>query len=97
MGAIILSNYVARSGANCHLDAAVALSGGLNMREQLTFYRSMRLWQPMLAKELRNTVVGGFRKRYQSRLTPEEFLEFMRSSHITVSSLFLQITKCFWY
>ena len=29
MGAIVLSNHVARSGSNCHLDAAMAVSGGL--------------------------------------------------------------------
>ena len=57
MGAIVLSNYVARSGKDCHLDAAMAISGGLDMREQINFYRSQRLWQPMLAKELRDTFI----------------------------------------
>ncbi len=27
MGAIVLGNYVARSGPGCHLDAAMAISG----------------------------------------------------------------------
>ena len=52
MGAIVISNYVARSGEDCQLDAAMAISGGLDMREQINFYRSQRLWQPLLAKEL---------------------------------------------
>lgn len=54
MGAIILSNYVARAGDNCPLDAAVAISGGLDMRFEHYFYRAQRLWQPMLAKTLRD-------------------------------------------
>merc|ERR1712176_636552 len=48
MGAIILSNYVARSSKHCALDAAIAVSGGLDMRQNINFKRSMRLWQPML-------------------------------------------------
>jgi hypothetical protein len=50
MGAIVISNYVSRSGKRCQLDAAMAISGGLDMREMLRFKRSMRLWQPMLAQ-----------------------------------------------
>ena len=41
MGAIVLSNHVARSRSNRHLDAAMALSGGLDMRENLNFKISM--------------------------------------------------------
>lgn len=83
MGAIILANYVARSGSDCYLDAAVSVSGGLNMREQLTFFRSMRLWQPLLAQELRDTILGQFRKRYEYRLSETDYVEFMRSSHVS--------------
>ena len=50
MGAIVISNYVARSGKHCQIDAAIAISGGLDMRENLRFKRSIRLWQPMLAQ-----------------------------------------------
>jgi len=83
MGAIILSNYVARSGKDCHLDAAMAISGGLDMREQINFYRSQRLWQPMLAQTLRDTfIVGKFDARYRHRLSEEHYLELMRSSSI---------------
>jgi len=89
MGAIIVANYVARYGSECQLDAAISVSGGLNMREQLSFYRSMRLWQPMLAQELRLTILGGFQKRYRERLTDDEYLDFSRSSHISVSFIWI--------
>jgi hypothetical protein len=59
MGAIILSNYVARSGEQCSLDAAISVSGGLDMRHQLNFRRSMRLWQPMLTFGLRDDILIG--------------------------------------
>lgn len=83
MGAIVLGNYVARSGSKCYLDVATVVSGGLKMTEQLSVYRSMRLWQPMLAQELRNTVLGQFKRRYKERLTKWEFDKFMRSVHIS--------------
>lgn len=59
MGAIILSNYVSRSGKHCSLDAAIAVSGGLDMRQNLNFRRSMRLWQPMLTFALRDDILIG--------------------------------------
>ena len=84
MGAIVLANYVARSGTDCHFDAAMAVSGGLDMREQINFYRSQRLWQPMLAKELRDTfIIGKFEARYRHRLSEKDFLDLMRSAHIS--------------
>ena len=64
MGAIILSNYVARSGKHCSLDAAISVSGGLDMRHQLNFRRSMRLWQPMLTFGLRDDILTGKRILY---------------------------------
>ena len=93
MGAIILSNYVARSGKDCQLDAAMAISGGLDMREQMNFYRSQRLWQPMLAKELRDTfIVGKFDARYRHRLTEADYMELMRSSSISSIDTFGVVT-----
>jgi predicted alpha/beta-fold hydrolase len=89
MGAIILANYVARSGSDCSLDAAVSVSGGLDMREQFHFHRSMRLWQPMLAQDLRQTVMRGTRQKYETRLTEEHFLDLVRSVHITVSHVLM--------
>ncbi len=84
MGAIVLSNYVARSGADCHLDTAISISGGLDMREMLNFKRSMRLWQPMLAQTLRDEfIVKKFDNRFRHRLTKEEHLKLMRSTSIS--------------
>jgi predicted alpha/beta-fold hydrolase len=84
MGAIVLSNYVARSGDDCHLDTAMAISGGLDMREMLNFKRSMRLWQPMLAQTLRDEfIVSKFDSRFRQRLSKEEHLSLMRSSSVS--------------
>lgn len=84
MGAIIMSNYVARSGRSCYLDAAVAVSGALDMKEQINFYRSMRLWQPMLAQGLRDTIMKGVRTKYEERLTEEQYFRLMHATHVTV-------------
>ena len=84
MGAIILSNYVARSGSKCHLDSAMAVSGGLDMREQLNFLRSMRLWQPMLAQGLREDfIMKKFDGRFRQRLTQDQHLSLMRASSVS--------------
>ena len=86
MGAIVLSNYVAKSGFKCQLDAAMAVSGGLDMRENLNFQRSMRLWQPLLAQGLREDfIVNKFNHLFRQRLTQEQHLNLMRASSITVS------------
>lgn len=84
MGAIILSNYVARMGADCPLDAAVAISGGLDMRYENHFYRAQRLWQPMLAQELRDTfLTTKWGERVRARLSLEDMKRSMRASHVT--------------
>ena len=84
--AIILSNYVARSGSHCALDSAVAISGGLDMRQQLNFRRSMRLWQPMLTFGLREDILlGKFARHYKQRLTEEQFMNLLRVTSISVS------------
>lgn len=84
MGAIVISNYVARSGVNCHLDAAMAVSGGLDMREMLNFKRGKRLWQPMLAQNLRDDfIVTKFDHLFRHRLSPEEHLKLMRSTSVS--------------
>ena len=59
MGGIILANMVARTGTECALDVAVSISGGLDMRHELQAYRAMRLWQPLLTGDLRQTFVVG--------------------------------------
>ena len=93
MGAIVLSNYVARSGKDCHLDAAMAISGGLDMREMLNFKRSMRLWQPMLAQTLRDDfIVKKFDNRFRYRLTNEEHLKLMRSTSVSEIDIHAVVT-----
>mmetsp|Transcript_2561 Transcript_2561/g.3653 ORF Transcript_2561/g.3653 Transcript_2561/m.3653 type:complete len:622 (+) Transcript_2561:40-1905(+) len=84
MGAIIISNYVARSGSGCHLDAAMAVSGGLDLREMLKSTRSARLWQPMLAQTLRDEfIITKFDNRFRHRLSKEEYLKLMRSYSVS--------------
>jgi len=84
MGGIILANMVARTGHHCALDAAVSISGGLDMREELQAYRAMRLWQPLLTEELRqNFVIGKWGERVRQRLTKEQMKALMRATHVT--------------
>jgi predicted alpha/beta-fold hydrolase len=88
MGAIIIANYVASYGKHCALDAAVAVSGGLDMRYQERFYRAQRLWQPMLAGTLRDKfLLGKFGHRVKEKLTSSEYLKILRATHITVRTL----------
>ena len=84
MGAIIMANMVARAGPDCALDAAVAVSGGLDMREMIDFARAQRLWQPILTQELRETfVIGKWGERVRHRLTKDEMVAMMRATHVT--------------
>eukprot|EP00536_Pseudo-nitzschia_multiseries_P009244 jgi/Psemu1/200246/e_gw1.253.58.1 len=84
MGAIVLANYVASYGPECALDAAVAVSGGLDMRYQTYAYRTQRLWQPILAGNLRSDfLLGKFGHRVKKILSPANYLRVLRASHIT--------------
>lgn len=84
MGAIVLSNYVARSGEHCSLDAAIAVSGGLDMRQNLNFKRSMRLWQPMLTFNLRDDMlIAKYARFYKQKLNRENFLRMLRTTSIS--------------
>ena len=84
MGAIVLSNMVVQAGRDCALDAAVAISGGLDMRQQEHFRRAQRLWQPILCKELRQTfLLGKWGERVRARLSHDTLLRMMRATHIT--------------
>lgn len=82
---------MARSGSHCALDAAVAVSGGLDMRQQLNFRRSMRLWQPMLTFGLRDDILlGKYARHYRHRLTREQFMSMLRVtsiSHLDVEAI----------
>jgi len=84
MGAIILSNYVAKYGADVAVDAAMPISGGLDMRHQTHFYRAQRLWQPMLTQTLRaDFLLGKWGERVRERLSDDDMLRVLRASHIT--------------
>ena len=68
------------------LDAAMAVSGGLDMRQQLNFKRSMRLWQPMLTFGLReDNIIGKYARHYKHRLTDKQFRNLLRVTSISVS------------
>ena len=85
MGAIILSNYVARAGKDCPLHGAITVSGGLDMRPQQFFHRARRLWQPFLTITLREQfVVGKMGERYRTRIPRKEMLKLMRATDVTV-------------
>ena len=84
MGAIILTNYIARSGPDCALDVGMAISGGLDMRYQLYHKRAKRLWEPMLALTLRDQfIIGKLGERYSARLTRVQMLELMRATDVS--------------
>mmetsp|Transcript_37547 Transcript_37547/g.80102 ORF Transcript_37547/g.80102 Transcript_37547/m.80102 type:complete len:208 (+) Transcript_37547:784-1407(+) len=62
----------------------MAISGGLDMRQQLNFKRSMRLWQPMLTFGLREDIlIGKYARHYKHRLTEEQFLKLLRVTSIS--------------
>jgi hypothetical protein len=85
MGAIVLNNYVASYGTDCALDAGVSISGSLDMRPQEHFTRAKRLWQPMLAEDLRDVfMLGKWGHRVKARLSHDHFLRMMRASDVTV-------------
>mmetsp|Transcript_14801 Transcript_14801/g.18646 ORF Transcript_14801/g.18646 Transcript_14801/m.18646 type:complete len:248 (-) Transcript_14801:156-899(-) len=79
MGAITLANYVANSGDNCYLDVAVSISGALDTREQPHFPHSRHVWQPMLAKEMRGTIMAKFYEKIKTRLNPKNIWDIMRA------------------
>ena len=85
MGGIILNNYVAKAGKDCALDAAISISGGLDMRKQKEFYRAQRLWQPLLIEKLRDEfLIGKWGERVRRRLSKGHMRRLMRATHITV-------------
>ena len=54
----------------------------LDMRPQATFWRSMRLWQPMLAQTARSILLGKFISLYKERLSDHDFTSLLRASDI---------------
>jgi len=71
MGAIIMNNYFASYGEDNMFDAAVTFGGGLDVRHQVKYYRSMRLWQPFLADELRNNFITPHEEAFRQRVSAE--------------------------
>jgi predicted alpha/beta-fold hydrolase len=82
MGAITLANYVARSGKDCALDAAIGFSGALDTREQVTFKRSASLWQPFIAKAMRDTMVNKYMKQIENKFDHDQYNEMMRAESL---------------
>ena len=87
MGGIILANMVARTGKECALDVAVSISGGLDMRHELQAYRAMRLWQPLLTGELRQTFVVGKWVRIETNALAS--VQFLMAVGIGLAGFFL--------
>jgi predicted alpha/beta-fold hydrolase len=83
MGAIVLNNYVATYGTDCALDAAFSISGAMDCREQITNLRLQRLWQPMIAKYMKESqyLVKWF-ERLRRRLSPQQLVAMMRSTSV---------------
>ena len=57
MGGIVISNYLARSGVNCELMGAVSISGCANANINSKFEYSRRVWQPLVAYELKKQFI----------------------------------------
>jgi len=83
MGGIVLSNYVARSGKDCALDAAVAVGAGIDMRFNRYFQRSLWLWQPFLSRSLLDQFFYRFLPLYKKLLTPEEIEKTRKATSVT--------------
>eukprot|EP00804_Cyclotella_cryptica_P025555 CCRYP_002815-RC/>CCRYP_002815-RC protein AED:0.24 eAED:0.24 QI:0/0.6/0.66/0.83/0.8/0.66/6/115/854 len=82
MGAITLANYVARSGKDCNLDVAIGFSGALDTREQESFARSASLWQPFIAKAMRDTLLRKFMRQIEQKFNREQFLDIMKAKSL---------------
>ncbi|GMI24833.1 hypothetical protein TrCOL_g5590 [Triparma columacea] len=72
MGAIVLSNYIAKAGEGCSLDAGISVGGGLDMTRNEGYVRSKVLWQPFLATTLVAQFFHRFMPFYEGRLTEEQ-------------------------
>lgn len=78
--------FISSSFTHLALDAAMSISGGLDVRQQLNFKRSMRLWQPILTFSWREDILIGKNARYyRDRLTKDRFLGMLRATSLSVS------------
>ncbi|CAM9414319.1 unnamed protein product [Choristocarpus tenellus] len=53
MGGIIGANYVTKYGTESGLTSCVSISGCFDTRENMSFWHSLHLWQPVLARSLK--------------------------------------------
>jgi len=83
MGAIVLANYVSRSGGRCRLDAAFAISGALECRTEANYTRAQRLWQPMIADFMRTRQhLAKFAPRLRARMSAGDIQRLLRATHV---------------
>ena len=92
MGAIVLNNYVAKSGGNCALDAAFSVSGALECRYEQNFSRPQRVWQPMIADYMRqHQHIPKFAQRIKERLGKDETIGMLRALHMVSLDLYMSV------
>jgi predicted alpha/beta-fold hydrolase len=84
MGAIVLANMVSQTGSHCALDIAVSVSGGLDIRYNIINPRAERLWQPMLAMNLRHLfLLSKWGERIRARLPHNIWHQFLYAHTVT--------------
>ena len=81
MGAITLANYVSQVNPP-DLDVAIAFSGALDTNEIIHAKRSAYLWQPFLAKAMRDTLMGRYSRQIRERLDDEQLKKVMKASSL---------------
>ena len=77
VGAITLANYVAQSDS-ADLDLAIAFSGALDTKQQEYYQRSASLWQPFIAKAMRDTLFSRYSRQLVNKLDQEQIREVMK-------------------
>lgn len=77
MGAITLANYVAQSDS-ADLGVAIAFSGALDTKQQEYYQRSASLWQPFIAKAMRDTLFSRYSRQLMNKLDQEQIREVMK-------------------
>ena len=80
MGAITLANFA--SDPDCDLDVAVAFSGALDTKQQAYFERSASLWQPFIAKAMRDTLLSKYSEQIRRKFDQEQFRKIMTASSL---------------
>jgi predicted alpha/beta-fold hydrolase len=83
MGGIVLNNYVASFGSDCALDAAFSISGALECRHEMTYWRTQYTWQPLIAAFLRmDQYVTKWRSQLQQRLSKQSLQDLVRATNM---------------